>query len=141
MGSGHGVRWRGTVSVTPDDRRVLTVSEDALVVHDPSERVERVAFDLRGLATDGVLLAYPTTMTLVDRGAPDGARLQLRALDPPSFDGIDWPPDVRELIEAQLAAAAAARARLTGQLARVVAVTIAGLGLLLLALVVVLVLA
>ena len=129
-------RWRGTVAVTPYDRRALVVTDDALVVEGAAERIE---FDLRALAADGVLLPFETTLTLLDRSAAaEPARLQLRAVDPPTFDGIDWPPDVRELVEAQMAASEAARVALRRQLTLLVAGTIAGLGLLLVVLVVVL---
>ena len=133
--------WRGTVAVEPDDRRVMTVTDESLTVDDPTGAARRVEFDLRELAERGVLLAYSSTLTLVDRSRAEPLRLQLRAVDPPSFDGIDWPDDVRAGIDAQLAAAAAASAKLRSQLGRVVAVTIVGLGALLLVLVVVLLLA
>ena len=133
--------WRGTVAVEPDDRRVMTVTDGSLTVDDPTGAARRVEFDLRELAERGVLLAYSSTLTLVDRSRAEPLRLQLRAVDPPSFDGIDWPDDVRAGIDAQLAAAAAASAKLRSQLGRVVAVTIVGLGALLLVLVVVLLLA
>jgi hypothetical protein len=130
--------WRGTVAVEPEDRRVMTVTDESLVVDDPTGAARRIEFDLRELAERGVLLAYSSTLTLVDRSRPEPLRLQLRAVDPPSFDGIDWPDDVRAGIDAQLEAAAAASAKLRGQLGRVVAATIVGLGVLLLVLVVVL---
>ena len=133
--------WRGTVAVEPEDRRVMTVTEEALTVEDPTGAARQIEFDLRELAERGVLLAYSSTLTLVDRSRPEPLRLQLRAVDPPSFDGIDWPDDVRAGIDAQLEAAAAASAKLRGQLGRVVAVTIVGLGVLLVVLVVVLLLA
>ena len=137
-----GVRWRGTVAVTPYDRRVMTVTDDALVVEDPLRPGEtRIEFDLRDLARNGVLLPYATTLTLVDRSKPEAERVQLRPFEPATFEGIDWPPDVRESIDGQLAASAAARAALRRQLSTVVAGTIAGLGLLLVVLVVVLLLA
>ena len=119
----------------------MTVSEKSLTVDDPSGLARRIEFDLRELAERGVLLAYPSTLTLVDRSRPDPVRLQLRAVDPPTFDGIDWPQDVRAGIDAQLAAAAAASAKLRGQLGRVVAATIIGLGVLLVVLVAVLLVA
>ena len=133
-------RWRGTVTVDPHEPRVMTVDDRTLAVEDPIGSARRLEFDLRELGENGVLLPYSTTMTLVDRSTPEQRRLQLRAADPPTFDGIDWPPDVRELIDAQLAAAAAARARLQSQLGRVVAGTIAGLALVLLLLALVLLL-
>ena len=133
--------WRGTVAVTPEDRRVMTVTESSLSVDDPTGAARRVEFDLRELAERGVLLAYSSTLTLVDRSRTEPLRLQLRAVDPPSFDGIDWPDDVRAGIDAQLEAAAAASAKLRSQLGRVVAATIVGLGALLLVLVVVLLVA
>lgn len=126
------MRWRGTVAVTPSDRRVMTVSDDALVIEDPLRPgVTRREFALRELAENGVLLPYATTLTLVDRTGPEPERLQLRAFRPPTFEGIDWPPEVRELIVGQLAASAAARAGLRRQLSLVVAGTIGGLALLL----------
>lgn len=113
--------------MTPYDRRALVVGDDELEVVGPGERLK---FDLR----DGLLLVGESTMTIVD----GEDRLQLRALDPPSFAGIDWPDDVRERIDEQRARSAAARAQLRRQLSTVVAGTIAGLTLLLLVLVIVL---
>ena len=133
--------WRGTVAVEPEGRRVMTVTDQSLTVEDPTGVARRIEFDLSELAERGVLLAYSSTLTLVDRSRPEPLRLQLRAVDPPSFDGIDWPQDVRAGIDAQLAAAAAASAKLRSQLGRVVAATIMALGALLLVLVLVLLLA
>ena len=133
--------WQGTVAVEPEDRRMMTVTDESLTVDDRSGVARRLEFDLRELAERGVLLPYSSTLTLVDRSGPEPLRLQLRAVDPPSFDGIDWPPDVRAGIDAQLEAAAAASAKLRSQLGRVVGATIVGLGVLLLVLVVVLLLA
>jgi hypothetical protein len=132
--------WQGTVAVEPEDRRVMTVTDETLTVDDPTGAARQIQFDLRELAERGVLLAYSSTLTLADRSRPEPLRLQLRAVDPPSFDGIDWPDDVRAGIDAQLEAAAAASLKLRGQLGRLVAVTIVGLGVLLVVLVVVLVL-
>src|SRR4051812_36276144 len=124
-------RWRGTVStVETQERRGMTVTDDAITVGDMT-RVQRGDFDLRGRATEGVLLPLSTTITLAAREGPHPARLQLRAVDPPSFDGIDWPADVREGIEAQQEKSAQARAGLQRQLGSVVAVTIAGLAVVL----------
>lgn len=135
-------RWRGTVAVTPYDRRSLVVTESILAVDDPLGSAPRVEFDLAELAQNGVLLPQGSTMTLVDkRGGPDAERLQLRAVDPPSFDDVDWPPGVRELVAGQVAASEAARVELRRQLTLVVAWTITGLGVLLLVLVAVLLLA
>jgi hypothetical protein len=135
--------WRGTVSVTTYDRRTLVVTDDALRVTDPTEAKPPREFDLMALAERGVLLPQGTTMTIVDRDAPDpeSARLQLRAVVPSTFDEIDWPPRVRELVEAQVARSEAARLELRRQLTGLVAWTITGLGLLLVVLVIVLVLA
>ena len=135
--------WRGTVAVTPYDRRTMVVTDDKLIVTDPTEAKPRIEFDLMALAERGVLLPQGTTMTLVDRDAPDPetARLQLRAVVPSTFDEIDWPRRVRELVEAQVARSEAARLELRRQLTGLVAWTIAGLGLLLVVLVVVLLLA
>jgi hypothetical protein len=133
--------WRGTVAVEPEDRRVMAVTEESLTVDDLTGAARRLEFDLRELAESGVLLVYSSTLTLVDRNRPEPLRLQLRAVDPPTFDGIDWPQEVRAGIDAQLAAAAAASAKLRGQLGRVVAATIVALGVLLVVLVVVLLLA
>ena len=119
----------------------MTVTEKSLTVDDPTGAARRLEFDLRELADGGVLLPYSSTLTLVDRSRSEPLRLQLRAVDPPTFDAIDWPPDVRAGIDAQVAAAAAASAKLRSQLGRVVAATIIGLGVLLVVLVVVLLLA
>src|SRR3954452_9937589 len=116
----------------------MVVTEQSLAIEETAGAARRVGVGLRGLGERGVLLPYSSTLTLVDRSRPDPLRLQLRAVDPPSFDGIDWPDDVQAAIDAQRAAAAAASLKLRGQLGRVVAVTIAGLGVLLLVLVVVL---
>ena len=105
----------------------MTVTDEQIVVEDPTGSEERVAFDLRALAESGVLLPLGATLTLSDRARPQPARLQLRAVDPPSFDSVDWPPVVRDLVAAQLAASAAARAQLLRTLKRVVAGTVAGL--------------
>lgn len=133
-------RWRGIAAVTPSDRRLLVVTDDSLRVEDPTGAHPPIEFDLIALAERGVLLPYATTMTLADRDHPERERLQLRAVDPPTFDTVDWPPRVRELVDAQLAASAAARTALRRQLTRVVAGTIAGLALVLVLLVVVLLL-
>ena len=79
----------------------------------------------------------------VDRsGRPSSKRKRsvLRAVDPGTFDGIEWPPDVRPAIDRQLAEAAASRERVRASLGRIVAVTIVGLGLLLVVLALVLLL-
>jgi hypothetical protein len=136
-------RWRGTVNVTPYDRREMVVTDDKLIVADPTEAKAPIELDLLELAEHGVLLPHGTTMTVVDRSAPDpeASRLQLRAFVPSTFDDIDWPPRVRELVEAQVARAEAARLELRRQLTGLVAWTITGLGVLLVVLVVVLLLA
>ena len=136
-------RWRGTVNVTPYDRRTMVVTDDKLIVEDATEAKPRIEFDLLDLAEHGVLLPNGTTMTVVDRSAPDpeSSRLQLRAFVPTTFDDIDWPPHVRELVDAQVARSEAARLELRRQLTGLVAWTITGLGVLLVVLVVVLVLA
>jgi hypothetical protein len=136
-------RWRGTVNVTPYDRREMVVTDDKLIVVDPTEAKPPIELDLLELAEHGVLLPHGTTMTVVDRSAPDpeATRLQLRAFVPSTFDDIDWPPRVRELVEAQVARAEAARLELRRQLTGLVAWTITGLGVLLVVLVVVLLLA
>ena len=136
-------RWRGTVNVTPYDRREMVVTDDKLIVADPTEAKPTIELDLLELAEHGVLLPQGTTMTIVDRTAPDpeAARLQLRAFVPSTFDDVDWPPRVRELVEAQVARSDAARLELRRQLTGLVAWTITGLGVLLVVLVVVLLLA
>jgi hypothetical protein len=133
-------RWRGTVSVTPHDRRELVVTDDALIVEDPTGQKPRVDLDLHALAGEGVLLVLDTTMTILPPGGGEDQRLQLRAFVPSTFTDIDWPPDVAERVEEQRARAKAASAALRRQLGKVVAVTITGLGVLLLVLVVVLLL-
>ena len=132
--------WRGTVAVTPYDRRLMVVTDAALRVDDPTGAAEPLSFDLAELADNGVLLPYAITLTLVDPGTPEPTRLLLRAVDPPTFDGIPWPPHVQERIDEQLAASAAARARLRRQLGMLVAATIAGLALVLVVLAVALLL-
>ena len=117
----------------------MRVNEDTLGVEDSLRPdVNRLEVDLHALAHDGVLLGGETTVKLMRAG---GERLQLRALEPPTFEGVDWPADVRERIEEQRARSAAATAHLRRQLSVVVAGTIAGLTLLLVVLVVVLLLA
>jgi hypothetical protein len=136
-------RWRGTVRVTPYSHLSMVVTDDKLIVEDPTEAAPPIEFDLLELAEHGVVLPQGTTLTLVDRSAPDpeAARLQLRAVVPATFDDVDWPPRVRELVEAQVAASEAARLKLRRQLTLLVAWTITGLGVLLVVLVLVLVLA
>jgi hypothetical protein len=133
-------RWRGIVAVAPHQHRSLIVTESKLLIEDPTGAAPPVELDLIPLARDGVVLPQGSTLTLVEKSGAEPERFQLRAIEPPTFDQIDWPPQVRELVEAQVAASAAARAELRRQLTSVVAWTIAGLGALLVALVVVLLL-
>jgi hypothetical protein len=133
-------RWSGIVAVAPHQHRSLIVTDDKLLIEDPTGAALPVELDLIALARDGVVLPQGPTLTLVEKSGPEPERFQLRAVEPPSFDAIDWPPEVRELVEAQVAKSAAARAALRRQLTSVVAWTIAGLGALLLVLIVVLVL-
>jgi len=133
-------RWRGTVAVGPQEQRVLTVTDDTLEVTDPGGIMPPVVLDLRALAEHGVLLPGAKMMTVVQGRGVDATRLQLRAVNPPTFEGIDWPDDVREGIEAQQARAREASLALRRQLGKIVALTIVVLGVLLAVLVVILLL-
>jgi hypothetical protein len=133
--------WRGTVEVGPRERRRLVVTDSSIEVSDPNGVMPPVRVDLRAAASNGVLLVFSTTMNVVQGRGPDAKRLQLRAIAPPTFDGIDWPDDVAEAIEAQRERDREASLALRRQLGRLVAITISVLGVLLLVLVVVLLLA
>ena len=116
------------------------MTDETLEVTDPGGIMPPVVLDLRALADQGVLLPGARTMTVVQGRGVDATRLQLRAVSPPTFEGIDWPDDVREGIEAQQARAREASLALRRQLGKIVAVTIVVLAVLLVVLVVVLLL-
>lgn len=138
---GERARWAGTVETEPRERRALMVTDRRIVLEEPARPGGWVGADIADLAEHGVILPYSSVLTVVAPGTDGAVRYSLRAVEPRTFDGIDWPPEARPLIERQLADAAASRARVREQLGRIVAVTIVGLGLLLVVLAIVLLLA
>lgn len=128
---GESARWSGTVEVEPRERRALMVTDTRLVLEDAQQVGGWVGMDVVDVAEHGVLLPYSSVLNVVAPSSSGTVRWSLRAVDPPSFDGIEWPAAAQPLIERQLAEAAESRARMRQQLGRIVAVTIAGLGLLL----------
>jgi hypothetical protein len=133
--------WRGTVEVGPREQRRLVVTDSSLELSDPNGVMPPVVVDLHEAASNGVLLVFSTTMTAVQGRGPNAKRLQLRAIAPSTFDGIDWPDDVAEAIEAQRERDRQSSLALRRQLGRVVAITISVLAVLLVVLVLVLLLA
>ena len=138
---GERARWTGTVEVERDVRRALMVTDRRIVLEEPSQAGGWVGLDIRTLAEHGTLLPYSTVLSIAAQSTEGPVRYSLRAVDPRTFDAIDWPADVRPAIERQLDDAAASRARARQSLGRIVAVTIAALGLLLVVLAAVLLLA
>lgn len=137
---GERVRWTGRVTTMPRRERRLTVTDRRLILEEPDQPGGWVGFDIVELAEHGVLLVGGELLTLAAR-TPDGrVRYELRPVEPRTFDGIEWPPEARPLIEQQLRRSAEARAELRSQLRLVVAGTIAGLTLILVVLVAVLLL-
>ena len=137
---GEEVRWRGTVRA-PVDRLGMLVTDRHVVLEQPDREPPWIAIDAAELAEHGVLLVRDYMLTMVAETAEGRLRLEVRPVDPPTFEGIEWPEAARPGIERQLAASAAASAELRRTLVRLVAGTIAGLTLLLIVLVVVLLLA
>ena len=137
---GETARWTGTVETDRDVHRALMVTDRRIVVEDPDQPGGWAGLDIRQLAEHGVLLPYSTVLTIAAQSTQGKVRYSLRAADPRTFDGIEWPQDVQPLIDKQLADAAASRERGRASLGRIVAVTIVGLGLLLVVLALVLVL-
>lgn len=135
---GEPTRWSGTVEVERDVRRALVVTDHRIVLEEPAQPGGWVGLDILQLAEHGRLLPYSTVLAISAQSTQGVVRYSLRAVDPPTFDGIEWPRDAQPLIEGQLADAAASRERARQSLGRIVAVTIAGLGLLLVVLAVVL---
>jgi hypothetical protein len=131
-------RWTGTVEVERDVNRALMVTDRRIVLEDPVQPGGWVGLDIQDLAEHGTLLPYSTVLAIAAQSTQGPVRYSLRAVEPHTFDGIDWPRDAQPLIDKQLADAAASRERVRQSLGRIVAVTIAGLGLLLVILAVVL---
>jgi hypothetical protein len=130
---GEEVRWRGNVRA-PFDQRELVVTDRRLILTDAAQE----AVDIMEAAEYGVLLVR--SVTLIAAPAGGEPRLDLRAVDPPTFDGIEWPEQALPLIAEQKARAERASAQLRRSLGSIVAITIVGLGVLLVVLVLVLVL-
>ena len=137
---GETARWTGTVETEADVRRALMVTDRRIVLEDPSQPGGWVGLDIGELAEHGVLLPYQTMLHLRAETAEGPVRHSLRAVDPRTFDGIDWPHDAQPAIDRQLADAAESRARVRQSLGRIVGLTIAGLGGLLVVLLLVLLL-
>ena len=134
---GEEVRWRGTVRA-PVDRLGMLVTGRRVILEQPGREPPWIAIDAAELAEHGVLLVRDYMLTMVAETPEGPLRLEVRPVEPPTFDGIDWPEAARPGIERQLAASAAARAELRRTLVRLVVGTIAGLTLLLVMLVVIL---
>ncbi len=135
---GEEARWTGTVELERDDRRELVVTDRRILLSEAAQPGGWVGLDIRDLAEHGMLLPYSTVLALAAQSTQGPVRYSLRAVDPRTFDGIEWPPDVRPAIDRQLAEAAASRERVRATRGRIVAATIVGLGLLLALLAVVL---
>jgi len=133
-------RWTGTVEVERDVNRELMVTDRRIVLEEPGQPGGWVGLDISDLAEGGTLLPYSTVLSIAAQSTQGPVRYSLRAVNPRTFDGIEWPRDAQPLIDKQLADAAASRERVRQSLGRIVAVTIAGLGLLLVVLAVVLLL-
>ena len=128
---GESARWAGTVEVERDVHRALMVTDRRIVLEEPNRSGGWVGLDIVDLAERGMLLPYSTVLSIAAQSSAGPVRYSLRAVDPRTFDGIEWPPEAQPLIERQLAGAAASRERVRQSLGRIVATTIAALGLLL----------
>ena len=116
----------------------MLVTDTSVIVEQPERSPPWVVFDVADLADHGVLLVRDYMLTMAAETPEGRLRIEVRPVDPPTFDGIDWSEAARPGIERQLAQQAEASAELRRTLGRVVAGTIAGLTLVLVILVVVL---